>query len=378
MDRRSTSSPRIDIVELQRRTLVGVVLTAGAATACQPRNNPHGEGGPGAVTTTPPAATGLRQRGVADPLPRQRYLALRIARLSPDADVQVVLADLGRRIIALGDTDGLTVTVGLGPAVIRAVLGADAIGAQALPDFTSDKFEGDAAGGDLLLQVCAGRKATTAQAASTLLTGLGDAVRPGWAVDGYRGEVDGVAARNVLGFYDGIAGPKTPEEQHDAVWTDESDGLADATLCVVRRIRLDHRGFALMPVKDQEATFGRTKRSGAPLSGGDITTDVNLQAKSGAGVFDIPNDAHVRRAHPLFSGAGRLMLRRGYSYRAAPDDQGLAFICFQRDLEMFVRTQNSMDGGDRLLDFATTTGSASFLVLPGYDATTPLGAALFA
>ena len=114
--------------------------------------------------------------------------------------------------------------------------------------------------------------------------------------------------------------------------------------------------------------IGRTKRTGVPLSGGDITTDVNLQAKSGTGVFDIPNDAHVRRAHPLFSGAGRLMLRRGYSYRAAPDDQGLAFICFQRDLQMFVRTQNSMDGGDRLLDFATTTGSAPSSCSP---ATTP-------
>lgn len=364
-------------MELPRRTLVGVALSAGALTACNPKDEPAAVSPP----PSPAAPPGPRQRGVTDPVPRQRYLALRVLDLVDPAgrdDLATVLADLGDQIDALGSEDNLTVTVGLGPDALRTARGGDGVGTEGLPPFASDAFEGDATGGDLMLQVCADRRQTALEAARRLVQLLADPTRERWGIDGYRGEVDGVAARNVLGFYDGIAGPRTEADLDDAVWTDESDGLADATICVVRRIRLDHRRFGLLPVAEQEATFGRTKRTGVPLSGGDITTDVNLQAKSGAGVFDIPNDAHVRRAHPLFSGAGRLMLRRGYSYRAAPDDQGLAFICFQRDLQMFVRTQNSMDGGDRILDFATTTGSASFLVLPGWDATTPLGAALFA
>lgn len=375
----------MEVVELQRRTLVGVALTAGVVTACQSPDDAPSASSPTDSSSTPSSAParddGARQRGVSDPLPRQRYLGLRVLALTggtaPD-DVRALLAGLGATVVSLGAPDGLTVTVGVGPDVVRAARGADAVGARDLPAFASDAFEDDAVGGDLMLQVCADRRATVSTVADRLLASLGDAVTPVWSIDGHRGEVDGVAARNVLGFYDGIAGPDTPAEQDDAVWTDASDGLADATICVVRRIRLDHRRFGLQPVAEQERVIGRSKRSGAPLSGGGITTDVNLQAKSGSGVLDIPNDAHVRRAHPLFSGAGRLMLRRGYSYRAAPDDQGLAFICFQRDLEMFVKTQNSMDGGDRLLDFATTTGSGTFLVLPGYDAASPLGAALYA
>lgn len=361
---------------MQRRTLVGVALTSGALAACQQQGADPVDAPSGTAAALPPDTR--RQRGVADPLPRQRYLGLQVLDLAPGADVRRLLRDLGERVLALGSPDALTVTVGIGPAVVRSVRGADSVGATDLPAFGSDAFEGGAEGGDLMLQVCADRRATVASATADLVRGLGDDVRARWALDGHRGEVDGVGARNVLGFYDGIAVPTTAADQDEAVWTDASDGLADATLCVVRRIRLDHRRFGLLPLAEQEATIGRAKRSGVPLSGGGIDTDVDLQAKSGSGVFDIANDAHVRRAHPLFSGAGRLMLRRAYSYRAAPDDQGLAFICFQRELDMFVRTQNSMDGGDRLLDFATTTGSATFLVLPGYDATTPLGDALFA
>jgi dye decolorizing peroxidase len=363
-------------VELQRRTLVGVAVAGGALTACrQGEDGPDREPGPSDPSVAPQA---LRQRGVTDPVPRQRYLALLIHDLDPGSDVRGLLADLGARIDALGSPDGLTVTVGVGPRVVEEARGADATGAQPLPAFASDAFEDGAVGGDLLLQVCADRNATVRAAAAALRDALSGAARPRWRIDGYRGEVEaGVATRNVLGFFDGIAGPDTTEEQDEAVWVEAPDPLAGSTICVVRRIRLDHRRFGLLPVAEQEATFGRTRRTGVPLSGGDILTDVNLQAKSPTGVFDIANDAHVRRAHPLFSGAGKLMLRRSYSYRAGPDDQGLAFVCFQNDLQMFVRTQNSMDGGDRLLDFATTTGSASFLVLPGWDATTPLGAVLF-
>ena len=81
------------------------------------------------------------------------------------------------------------------------------------------------------------------------------------------------------------------------------------------------------------------------------------------------------------------MLRRGYGYANGPtetsagdtvDDQGLLFICFQRELADFVRTQQRMDETDDLMGYATPVSSASFLILPGFTATEPLGSTLFA
>ena len=88
-------------MELPRRTLVGVALTAGALTAC----NPEGRARAGAPTARRRRLRrGARQRGVADPLPRQRYLALRVLDLvdTPSADLPTVLADLGAPITRLG------------------------------------------------------------------------------------------------------------------------------------------------------------------------------------------------------------------------------------------------------------------------------------
>lgn len=325
-----------------------------------------------------PADGGGRQDGVDNPLPRQRYLALRVLTLTDPDDARGALAHLGAVIGTLPADPTRTVTVGVGPDVVRAARGTDFPGAADLPVFASDAIEDDARGGDLLIQVCADRRPELTAAIGTLELALTDRAEAFWGIDGHRGEVDGVGARNVLGFYDGLAVPTSRADLDADVWLGGQDRIENATIAVVRRIRLDHRRFALLPVAEQQDVIGRFKKSGAPLSGGGIDADVNLQAKSDAGVFDIPNDAHVRRAHPLFSGAGRLMLRRGYSYRNGPDDQGLAFICFQRDLTVFVRTQQSMDGGDRLLDFATTTGTGTFLILPGWGGDTPLGEVLFA
>ena len=71
------------------------------------------------------------------------------------------------------------------------------------------------------------------------------------------------------------------------------------------------------------------------------------------------------------------MLRRSYGYENSTADQGLLFVCFQRDLATFVRTQQRLDEVDELMRFATTTASGSFLVLPGFDHRRPLGATLF-
>ena len=102
-----------------------------------------------------------------------------------------------------------------------------------------------------------------------------------------------------------------------------------------------------------------------------------LRAKTEAGDYLTPARSHVRAAHPSFTGS-RLMLRRGYAFGTQPDDAGLMFVCFQNELDAFVKTQHRLDELDDLMAFATPTASASFLILPGFAADRPLGATLFA
>lgn len=71
------------------------------------------------------------------------------------------------------------------------------------------------------------------------------------------------------------------------------------------------------------------------------------------------------------------MLRRGYAFDDGllPNgeaDAGLAFICFQNTLRTFVVTQQRLDENDDLMTYATPTGSATFLILPGFSASSPL------
>jgi dye decolorizing peroxidase len=69
------------------------------------------------------------------------------------------------------------------------------------------------------------------------------------------------------------------------------------------------------------------------------------------------------------------MLRRSYSTdEPAP---GLLFISFQNDLRTFTATLTHMDAADALLELTTTTASATFLILPGFDRQRPLGSQLF-
>ena len=109
-------------------------------------------------------------------------------------------------------------------------------------------------------------------------------------------------------------------------------------------------------------------------SGGTVASEPSLTAKTPDGQYLIPADAHLRRSSALATGVP-LMLRRGYPV----DDPGpgLLFVSFQSTLAAFVRTLQRMDESDRLMEFATATASAHFLVLPGFTPRRPLGSTLF-
>lgn len=335
------------------------------------------------------AATGRTQAGIARPGTPQGHGVLLIADVEVDVNPGVWLPRLGEEIVALtaegGDfgflPDGaadLTITVGIGPRLVSRA-DPEGPGAADLPLFAGDEFiPPERRGGDLLLAAYAS-DASVLNPVLDHLSSMVPGLRARWRQHGFRGPGEGTIVRNPLGFHDGIIVPHDEEELEENVWI--SGGAFDgATICVIRRLRLDGRAFLAHPVEEQEAIIGRVKATGAPLSGGEPTAPIDLLAKTPQGEFVEPLRSHARAAHPSFTGS-RLMLRRGYAYDdgavAGEDDSGLLFICFQKDLRTFVATQQRLDETDDLMRYVTPTASGTFLILPGFDADRPLGSGLF-
>ncbi|MFD7504431.1 Dyp-type peroxidase [Streptomyces sp. NPDC059850] len=368
----------------------GIMVAAGLTAGCTSDSARPGRHAPtAAAAPTPVAATGRHQAGITLPQPAQRNLLAVVADLGAAVAPGPLLADLGQAIRALvAGTDprllglppgDLTVTVGVGPRLVRTV-GASLPGAADLPRFSRERIASRARGGDLLLQICASDALLPPVVAAALLDQAGDRVHERWRQSARRGANVPVgngltAPRNPLGFIDGIVGPHTAAEQRRDLWLAGPPEVAGGTLAVLRRMELDLPRFAALSVAEQEAVFGRRRASGVPLSGGPVSSGPELGAKTPDGRYLVPADAHVRRANPTVVGAG-LMLRRSYSTdEPAP---GLLFVSFQNDLRTFTATLAHMDTADALLRFTTTTASATFLILPGFDRQRPLGSGLFA
>jgi deferrochelatase/peroxidase EfeB len=128
------------------------------------------------------------------------------------------------------------------------------------------------------------------------------------------------------------------------------------------------------PLAEQEATFGRTKVSGAPFGAVAEADPVDLTGHTADGELVIPADAHIRLAAPV-TNAGQPLLRRGYSFTDGSDglghlDAGLFFLAYQRDPRVqFIPIQRRLAAGDALNEYIRHTGSAIFAVPPGVAAT---------
>ncbi|MFD1717431.1 Dyp-type peroxidase [Georgenia deserti] len=304
------------------------------------------------------------------------------------ATLAELLSELGATILALTDPDrdgtlpdgpgDLTITVGLGPRVLT-VLEPGLPGAEELPVFAGDEhIAPERRGGDMLLSLHASDPTVLPAALAALRARLGEAAVARWAETCFRGPGERTVSRNPFGHLDGIVVPHGEDELDEHVW--RRGRLQGATVCVIRRLRLDVTAFAALDTREQEIVIGRHRRDGTPLSGGAPTDDVDLEARTPDGQYLVPARSHVRAAHPSFTGSG-LMLRRSYTFSGPELDgrpeTGLFFVSFQRELATFVRTQQRLDETDDLQRFVTPTGSATFLVLPGFDEDRPLGAGLF-
>ncbi|GAB2460149.1 iron uptake transporter deferrochelatase/peroxidase subunit [Nocardioides hungaricus] len=301
--------------------------------------------------------------------------------------------------IGLG-ASGLTITFGFGPGLFRDADGRDRFGLadrrpaalRTLPHFPADVLDPEKSYGDLCIQACADDPQVAVHAIRNLARiGFGTvAVR--WSQLGF-GRTSTTSTsqstpRNLFGFKDGTANVKAEEtaavDEH--VWVaagddPRADWLAGGSYLVTRRINMTIEVWDRQPLGDQEALVGRTKDSGAPLSGGTEFSEPDFTMPGGRGPV-IPRTAHVRVVHPDFNDGAR-MLRRGYNFVDGSDaigglNAGLFFIAFVRDPDThFIPIQSQMAKSDAMMEYLKVTGSALFAVPPGIGAGEYVGQAIF-
>lgn len=298
----------------------------------------------------------------------------------------------------LGPT-GLTITFGFGPTLFTTADGTDRFGIAdrrpqvltELPTFAGDMLEERISGGDLCIQACADDPQVAVHAVRNLSRIAFGRASLRYSQLGF-GRTSStstaqVTPRNLFGFKDGTANVKAedPAAVDEHVWVAEGDDqawMAGGSYLVSRKVRMNVEPWDRTRLSEQERSIGRTKGTGAPLSGGDEFTAPDFAMPGSGGRPIIAEQSHVRLAHPDSNGGAR-MLRRGYNYVDGNDDlgrldAGLFFICFQRDPEQsFIPVQTSLAGSDILNEYIRHVGSGIFAVPGGATEGSYVGARLF-
>jgi deferrochelatase/peroxidase EfeB len=287
----------------------------------------------------------------------------------------------------------LSVVVAVGASLFDGRYGLAAVRPRQLvpmPFMANDRLHPERSHGDLLLTI----EGETPDAVQFALRQLMRRTRRWlvlkWTVDGFsRGApVPGGSPRNLMGFRDGTANLDVTNSalMDRLVWVGAHDGepawAVGGSYQVMRTIRMLVEFWDRAPLAEQEAIIGRRKESGAPFGG------VSESDEPGFGTDPdgdpTPVDSHIRLANPRTPSSQRhLILRRGFSYtrgfdRAGQLDQGLAFVCYQRDLEAGFLTVQRRLRGEPLEEYTRTEGGGFFFVLPGVDGQDHLGDRLLA
>lgn len=296
-----------------------------------------------------------------------------------------------REIYAYGSAS-LTATVSFGPGFFdRAGLKElKPDGLNPLPPFHHDQLKKEWTGGDLFVQVCSDDPVVTSHSARTLTQMATPLAANRWSQAGFTRaagttKVSGLTHRNLMGQLDGSGNPKPDDASFDnVVWATDlvAPWAAGGSFVVVRKIRmfLDH--WDQHSREEQEDSIGRTKDTGAPLTGKHEFDEPDFSAQRADGRLTIPADAHVRLTHHTSTNGARI-LRRGYSYddgyrSDGTNDSGLLFIAWQADPRKgFLPIQARMDVGDALNHMTVAEGSAIAFAPPGFEQGGYLGDTLF-
>jgi deferrochelatase/peroxidase EfeB len=320
---------------------------------------------------SPPSIFGEHQAGIASPKLDHLVLA---AFDHHDGELEAWSAH-AEELMAASPGD-LTLTIGFGASLFDRLGLNDRrpTGLRDLPAFDGDDLDPSFCGGDLCLVACA----TDAGGAAAALDHVSGGTPPRWRQRGFVHREPGRGpARDLLGFRDGTMNLRRGRQRDQHVWAGRGDRswMAGGTYLVVRRIRIDLRGWSRLSLDEQQRAVGHHKESGAPLGGRREFDPLPLEAtRDGEPV--IPLDAHARLAAPR-SIDGASLLRRSYSYDDGPDDKGLLFLAYCRDPQrQYVPVQRRLAEGDALNAHVTHVGSALFAIPPGARPGAYIGAGL--
>jgi deferrochelatase/peroxidase EfeB len=291
----------------------------------------------------------------------------------------------------------LTVTVGVGASLFDDRFGLAARKPKQLrpmEHFNHDQIDPARTHGDLLLQLCASEPDACVHALRILMRATRSTLVLRWMLPGFQRpntlDHGRTNTRNLLGFKDGTANPDASDDglMNDLVWVPgsvpgEPEWTKDGSYMVVRTIRTKVEFWDRTALATQEDIIGRHKASGAPLGQKREADIPDYKADPKGNV--IPLDAHIRLANPRTPEAeATRILRRGYNFsngfsKNGQLEQGLLFVCFQRDLDKgFVAVQNRLVG-EPLEEYIQPVGGGFFFALPGVrDKQDYLGSGLFA
>jgi deferrochelatase/peroxidase EfeB len=293
----------------------------------------------------------------------------------------------------------LTITIGFGPTLFLSADGADRFGIAAqrpgalvdLPAFPGDALVDTLVGGDLCIQACSDDPQVAVHAIRNLSRIAFGRAALRWSQLGF-GRTSSTSRsqatpRNLFGFKDGTANVKAEDAAlvDDSVWVSPGDGpswMVGGSYLVARKIRMTIETWDRASLREQERVVGRTKGTGAPLSGGEEFTMPDFTATGRGDAPLIDRDAHVRLAHPS-ANDGAVLLRRGYNFVDGNDDlgrlnAGLFFLCFQSDpRRQFIPIQHRLAENDAMNEYLRHVGSGIFAVPPGARKGSYVGAALF-
>ena len=291
----------------------------------------------------------------------------------------------------------LTVTIGFGRSLFTDADGQDRFGIAdrlpsgliELPHFPGDRLDEARTGGDLCIQACADDPQVAVHAVRNLIRMGFGIVSTRWMQLGF-GRTASTSPkqgtpRNLFGFKDGTANIRSDEEKAlgEHVWVRDGSWMDDGCYLVARRIRMHIETWDRESLDGQEQIFGRTKMTGAPLSGGEEFTEPDFGMAGAGNLPIIPTSSHVHLAHPKQNGGTRI-LRRGYNYADGADaqgnlDAGLFFIAFVADpASDYVPMQNRLAKEDALSEYLLHTGSGLFAIPPGVAEGGWIGQTLFA
>lgn len=283
-------------------------------------------------------------------------------------------------------TAGLSVTVGVGPALVQAAGAKAPTWLGPLPAFSVDRLEDRWAGTDLVLQICADSPTTVAHAQRRLTTAIQPLATVRWVQRGFREphEGPGLPMRNLFGQIDGTVQPALDGPDDALLFVSEGpDWLHGGSALVLRRIRMNRDTWDAVDRADRENAIGRRLTTGAPVTaptGAGADAPADLHAVDNFGFHVLDDASHLRRAraqepHERF-------LRRPYSYdesAGGEEDAGLLFAAYMADpVRQFVPVQRRLADLDLLNIWTTPIGSGVWAILPGARPGEILGHSLLA